>query len=94
MVCVKLYVHQMLCPIKSVKIVTTAASNVRNVKLRLQIAKYVNWDISSKEWMKLMHHACQNALQENILMDQMFAKHALINVFYVKQPLNVLSAEN
>jgi hypothetical protein len=44
--------------------------------------------------MKLMHHACQNALQENILMDQMFAKHALINVFYVKQPLNVLSAEN
>ena len=49
MVCVKLYVHQMLCPIKSVKIVTTAASNVLNVKLRLQIAKYVNWDISSKE---------------------------------------------
>jgi len=44
--------------------------------------------------MKLMHHACQNARQENILMVQMCAKHALINVFYVKQPLNVLSAEN
>jgi hypothetical protein len=49
MVSAKQYVLQMLCPIKSVKIVTTAVSNVPNVKHRLQIAKYVNWDITSKE---------------------------------------------
>jgi hypothetical protein len=43
--------------------------------------------------MKLMQLACQNAHQVNILMAQMCAKHALINAFFAKQPLNALSVE-
>jgi hypothetical protein len=43
--------------------------------------------------MKLMHHACQNVHQANILTAPMFAKPVLINVSFVRQPLNALYAE-
>lgn len=46
-----------------------------------------------KESMKLMHHACQNVHQVNILTARTYAKPALINAFFVRQPLNVLFAE-
>lgn len=66
---------------------------MQNVKPRLQTAKYVNWDFTSKELMKLMHHACQNVHQANILTAPTSAKLALINASFVRQPLNALFAE-
>jgi hypothetical protein len=40
--------------------------------------------------MKLILSACQSVQQENILTVQTYARPALINVFYVKPPLNAL----
>jgi hypothetical protein len=43
--------------------------------------------------MRLMHHACKNVHQANILTAPTFAKLVLINVSFVRQPLNALYAE-